>query len=75
MGKTHAEAIQTIKSLMAASTVRMELIQGDESEENGGLMPDWHKWITEYESGHQRYACVWVWVCDCVCVGAWVDLG
>ena len=53
--KTHAEAIQTIKSVMAASTVKMELLQGEDTEENGGLSPDWAKWMKRYESGHQRF--------------------
>jgi len=54
LGRTHLEAIQTIKSVMSATTVRMELIQGDDVEKNGGLSPQWSKWMARYSSGHQR---------------------
>ena len=42
---------------MASSTIKLGLVQGDETEENGGLSPDWVKWMKKYEShsGHQRW--------------------
>ncbi|KAL5479626.1 hypothetical protein EMCRGX_G023174 [Ephydatia muelleri] len=52
LGKSHAEAIQVIKSAVPLSVVRIELIQGEETVENGGLSPDWCKWLAKYESGH-----------------------
>ena len=54
LGKSHAEAIQVIKSAVPLSVVRIELIQGEETVENGGLSPDWCKWLAKYESGHSR---------------------
>ena len=56
LGKQHCEAIQMIKSIMTASTIRMELIQGDQAE----LSPDWVKWVERYESQmrRRRYDCV-----------------
>lgn len=52
LGKEHSEAIHMIRNIMSASTIRMELIQGDQAE----LSPDWGKWIERYESQsrHQR---------------------
>lgn len=52
LGKEHAEAIHMIRNIMSASTIRMELIQGDQPE----LSPDWSKWVQRYEaqSRHQR---------------------
>ena len=43
-----------IKSAVPLSVVRIELIQGEETVENGGLSPDWCKWLAKYESGHSR---------------------
>ena len=61
IGKTHAEAIQMIKSITSSSTIRLELVQGDGGTEgNGGLSPDWKKWLKHYESGHQR--CVYMYI-------------
>ena len=45
LGKLHSEAIQMIRGVMAASTIRMELIQGDQTD----LSPDWGKWVEKYE--------------------------
>lgn len=55
LGKQHSEAIQMIRSIMAASTIRMELIQGDQADQ-ADLSPDWVKWVERYEaqSRHQR---------------------
>lgn len=49
-GKQHVEAIQLIRSVMSASTIRMELIQGDQAE----LSPDWVKWVEKYEESQSR---------------------
>ena len=56
LGKPHSEAIQLIRSVMTASTIRIELIQGDQAE----LSPDWVKWVEKYEaqSRHQRWAVI-----------------
>ena len=57
LNKTHSEAIHLIKSVMSSSSVRLDLIQGEESRESGGLSPDWEKWVKKHESassGPQR---------------------
>ncbi len=48
------EAIQTIKSVVSVSTVRIELLQGEVVEENGGLSPDWRRWMAKYEANVKR---------------------
>jgi len=50
LGQGHAEAIQTIRSIMSASTVKLELIQGDETDSTGSLCSDWVKWVKKYEA-------------------------
>jgi len=32
----------------------MSTVQGDDVEKNGGLSPQWSKWMGRYSSGHQR---------------------
>ncbi len=29
--------------------MRIELLQGEEVEENGGLSPDWRRWMAKFE--------------------------
>jgi hypothetical protein len=50
LGKQHSEAIQVIKGIMAASTIRLEMIQGDQED----ISPDWVKWVERYETQQKR---------------------
>ena len=50
LGRQHVEAIQMIRGIMAASTIRMELIQGDQAE----LSPDWRHWVEMYQESQSR---------------------
>lgn len=52
--KEHVEAIQLIRGIMAASTIRLEMIQGDDTDEDGSLSPDWVKWMQKYKSQSLR---------------------
>ena len=54
MGKTHSEAIESVRRLMGSEVVRMELIQGEDTDINGGLSPDWGKWLTKWEAARRR---------------------
>lgn len=51
LGKQHSEAIELIRGVMTASTIRMELIQGDQAE----LSPDWVKWVEKYETQSRQH--------------------
>ena len=54
MGKTHGEAIESVKRLIDCEVVRMELIQGEDTDFNGGLSPDWGKWLRKWEAARRR---------------------
>jgi ligand of Numb protein X 1/2 len=49
VGKTHGEAIESVRGLIGCKVVRMELIQGEDTDINGGLSPDWGKWLRKWE--------------------------
>jgi C-terminal processing protease CtpA/Prc len=53
VGKTHTEAIESVRRLMGCEVVRMELIQGEDMDINGGLSPDWGKWLTKWEAARR----------------------
>ena len=55
VGKTHGEAIESVRGLIGCEVVRMELIQGEETDINGGLSPDWGKWLRKWEVARRRY--------------------
>lgn len=54
IGKTHGEAIESVRRLMGCEVVRMELLQGEDTDINGGLSPDWSKWLKKWESTRRR---------------------
>ena len=54
MGKTHGEAIESVRGLIGCEVVRMELIQGEDTDINGGLSPDWGKWLRKWETARRR---------------------
>ena len=54
MGRTHSEAIETVRGMMGCEVVRVELIQGEDTDINGGLSPDWGKWLTKWEKTRRR---------------------
>jgi multiple PDZ domain protein len=58
VGKTHGEAIEGVKGLIGSEVVRMELIQGEDTDINGGLSPDWGKWLHKWEAARRRYCTV-----------------
>ena len=50
LGQQHKEAIHIIRDIMTASTVKLELIQGDETDSTGIFCSDWVKWVKKYEA-------------------------
>ena len=51
--KTHAEAVQIVKSVAAASCIRMRMIQGEESSDNL-LAPEWMQWVSKVSNNKYR---------------------
>ncbi len=64
--RPHAEVIQAIKSMTSASTVRLELIQGEETE--SGLSPDWPYWMRKNECRRDECRRDSRWVCVHCCI-------
>ena len=58
LGKTHCEAVEIMQSLVTTTVVRMELVQGEEVFEEGGVSPDWREWVEKYSATSQsdRYS-------------------
>ena len=54
VGKTHGEAIESVRGLIGCDVVRLELLQGEDTDINGGLSPDWGKWLTKWEAARRR---------------------